>query len=43
MQDDERVATAGHPDRNVTHLRERRLEHSPMRPVAYICHAGGVA
>jgi 6-phosphogluconolactonase len=31
-QVDERVAPAGHPDRNLTHLRESLLEHAPMRP-----------
>jgi 6-phosphogluconolactonase len=31
-QVDERVAPAGHPDRNLTHLRENLLEHSPIRP-----------
>ena len=29
-QVDERVAPAGHPDRNLTHLRESLLEHSPL-------------
>lgn len=29
-QVDERVAPAGHPDRNLTHLRESLLEHAPM-------------
>lgn len=32
VQVDERVAPAGHPDRNLTHLRESLLEHSPLRP-----------
>ena len=32
VQVDERVAPAGHPDRNLTHLRENLLEHAPMRP-----------
>lgn len=32
MQVDERVAPEGHPDRNLTHLRESLLEHSPLRP-----------
>src|SRR5499425_2105233 len=32
MQVDERVAPAGDPDRNLTHLRESLLEHAPMRP-----------
>jgi 6-phosphogluconolactonase/glucosamine-6-phosphate isomerase/deaminase len=31
-QVDERVAPAGHPDRNLTHLRESLLEHSPLPP-----------
>ena len=32
VQVDERLAPAGHPDRNLTHLRECLLEHSPLRP-----------
>jgi len=32
MQVDERVAPAGHADRNLTHLRESLLAHSPIRP-----------
>ncbi len=32
VQVDERVAPAGHPDRNVTHLRQCLLEHAPLRP-----------
>ena len=32
IQVDERVAPAGHPDRNVTHLRECLLEHAALRP-----------
>jgi 6-phosphogluconolactonase len=31
-QVDERVAPTGHPDRNLTHLRETLLNHSPIRP-----------
>jgi 6-phosphogluconolactonase len=31
-QVDERVAPAGHPDRNLTHLRESLLDHSLMLP-----------
>lgn len=31
-QVDERVAPAGHPDRNFTHLRQSLLEHAPLRP-----------
>jgi 6-phosphogluconolactonase len=31
MQVDERVAPAGRPDRNLTHLRESLLEHAPLR------------
>jgi 6-phosphogluconolactonase len=31
-QVDERIAPAGDPDRNLTHLRESLLEHAPMRP-----------
>src|SRR6185436_2851052 len=30
VQVDERVAPAGHPDRNYTHLRESLLDHSPL-------------
>jgi 6-phosphogluconolactonase len=32
IQVDERVAPAGDPDRNLTHLRESLLEHAPLRP-----------
>ena len=32
VQVDERVAPAGHPDRNLTHLRESLLVHAPIRP-----------
>src|SRR5467141_3523749 len=32
MQVDERVAPAKHPDRNLAHLRETLLDHSPIRP-----------
>jgi 6-phosphogluconolactonase len=32
FQVDERVAPAGHPDRNLTHLRESFLQHAPLRP-----------
>jgi 6-phosphogluconolactonase len=32
VQVDERVAPAGHPDRNLTHLRDSLLEHAPLRP-----------
>lgn len=31
VQVDERVAPAGHADRNLTHLRESLLEHTPIR------------
>ena len=31
-QIDERVAPAGDPDRNLTHLRESLLEHAPLSP-----------
>jgi len=31
-QVDERVAPAGHPDRNLTHLRESLLDQSPLPP-----------
>jgi 6-phosphogluconolactonase len=32
FQIDERVAPAGHPDRNLTHLRESFLQYAPLRP-----------
>jgi 6-phosphogluconolactonase len=32
VQVDERVAPAGDPDRNWTHLRESLLDHAPLRP-----------
>ncbi len=32
FQVDERVAPDGHPDRNLTHLRESFLEHVPLQP-----------
>src|SRR5262249_279447 len=32
VQVDERVAPAGHPDRNLTHLAESLLAHCPLRP-----------
>ena len=32
VQVDERVAPAGDPDRNLTHLRESLLERAPLRP-----------
>jgi len=32
VQVDERVAPEGHPDRNLTHLRESLLENAPLRP-----------
>jgi len=32
IQVDERVAPLGHPDRNLTHLRESLLEHAPLLP-----------
>jgi 6-phosphogluconolactonase len=31
VQVDERVAPAGHPDRNLTHLYESLIEHAPLR------------
>src|SRR4030095_14330879 len=31
-QVDERAAPEGHPDRNLTHLRESLLQHAPLRP-----------
>ena len=43
VQVDERVAPAGDPDRNLTHLRESLLEHAPLQPGADPCHAGGSA
>jgi 6-phosphogluconolactonase len=32
VQVDERVAPAGHPDRNLTHIRESLLDHAPVLP-----------
>jgi 6-phosphogluconolactonase len=32
VQVDERVAPAGDPDRNLSHLRESLVEHAPLRP-----------
>src|SRR5580693_8042342 len=32
FQVDERIAPAGDPDRNLTHLRESLLTHAPLRP-----------
>src|SRR6266550_8326672 len=32
VQVDERIAPAGHPDRNLTHLRESLLQHATLRP-----------
>ena len=32
VQVDERAAPEGHPDRNLTHLRETLLEHAPLKP-----------
>jgi len=32
VQVDERIAPAAHPDRNLVHLRESLLDHSPIRP-----------
>jgi 6-phosphogluconolactonase len=32
VQVDERIAPAGHPDRNLTHLRESLLDHAPLLP-----------
>jgi 6-phosphogluconolactonase len=32
VQVDERVAPHGHPDRNLTHLRESLLDHAPLSP-----------
>ena len=40
FQVDERIAPAGHVDRNLTHIRESLVEHhDPSRPDS--CHAGG--
>jgi 6-phosphogluconolactonase len=41
-QVDERVAPAGDPDRNLTHLRESLLEHAPLRPDANLRDACGI-
>jgi 6-phosphogluconolactonase len=35
VQVDERVAPAGHSDRNLTHLLESLVPHSPIRPVIH--------
>ena len=43
VQVDERVAPAGDPDRNLTHLRESLLEHAPLQSRADLCHARGIA
>src|SRR5713226_6533140 len=32
VQVDERVAPAGDPDRNLTHVRESLIEHAPLPP-----------
>jgi 6-phosphogluconolactonase len=32
VQVDERVAPAGHPDRNLTHVRENLMAHAPLPP-----------
>src|SRR5215470_18203896 len=32
VQVDERVASDGHPDRNLTHLRESLVQHAPLSP-----------
>src|SRR5215471_10882994 len=32
VQVDERIAPDGHPDRNLTHLRESLLQHASLRP-----------
>jgi 6-phosphogluconolactonase len=32
VQVDERIAPPGHPDRNLTHLRESLLDHAPLSP-----------
>jgi|SRR5215469_7357673 len=32
LQVDERIAPAGDPDRNLTHLHESLVEHAPLRP-----------
>jgi 6-phosphogluconolactonase/glucosamine-6-phosphate isomerase/deaminase len=39
VQVDERVASAGHPDRNLTHLQESLLDHAPRRVMKSDAHA----
>jgi 6-phosphogluconolactonase len=39
VQVDERLAPAGDPDRNLTHLRESLLDHSPLRSEQIHIHA----
>jgi 6-phosphogluconolactonase len=39
VQVDERVAPVGDPDRNLTHLLESLLEHTPLPPRPSLCHA----
>ncbi len=41
VQVDERVAPAGDPDRNLTHLRESLLSHAPLPESADLRDAGG--
>ena len=43
VQADERVAQAGDPDRNLTHMRESLLGACAAAARATICHAGGVS
>ena len=40
LQVDERIAPAGDPDRNLTHLRESLLEHAPLEEEQIHNHAG---
>ena len=41
-QVDERVAPAGHPDRNLTHLQESLLEHVRVASRPSLRHAGRI-
>lgn len=43
FQVDERVAPDGHPDRNLTHLRESFSSVCPAAPGADSRHAGGIS
>ena len=42
-QVDERVAPAGDPDRNLTHLRDSLLAHVPLPPEQRLRHASRIA